>query len=187
LAEATVRFGPPRSRNVRRSLNPATVQVNAGSPFATATAAKVAGTIDSLLYSYVEVSTPGLVVGPRHSHSKSLILAFWDERLVMYSFSSSFSRDAITIDENRIRTFVRGQTTRADVVQALGPPTGEAIYPFVEKDGTRLLIYQQASSDSSGATPLTTETVVRRKSFRLLFDAADRLVDSTQQTTFIGY
>ncbi|HET6220858.1 MAG TPA: hypothetical protein VFE11_01780 [Dongiaceae bacterium] len=186
LAEATVRFGPPTSRTVRRSLNPASIQQNPGSAFPIATTAKVAGTIDSLSYSYIEITTPGLVVGPRHSHSKSLFLAFWDERLVMYSFSSSFSRDSVSIDENRIRAFVRGQTTRADVLQALGPPTGEAIYPFVEKEGTRLLIYQQVTSDSSGATPLTTETVTRRKSFRLLFDAADRLIDSTQQTSFMG-
>jgi hypothetical protein len=187
LAEATARFGPPTSRTTRRSLNPAPVQEQARSPCPISTTAKVAGTIDGLSYSYVNVATPGLVVGPISSHAKSLFLAFWNERLVMYSFSSSFSRDSVSYDESRARSFVPGQTTRADAVQALGPPTGEAVYPFVEKEGTRLLIYQQVSSESSGATPLTTETVTRRKALRLLFDASDRLIDSSQQTTFIGY
>ncbi len=187
LADAIARFGQPTSRNVRRSLNPAPVQLGAGTAYAVTTGARVAGTIDSLTYRYSTHSAPGVVVGPWTSRSKSLSLAFWDERLVYYSFTSTFSRDSPVHDENKLRGFVRGQTTRAEVIQALGPPTGEAIYPFVEKDGTRLLIYEQMTTDSSGATPLSTETVTRLKSFRLLFDAADRLIDSTQHTAFASY
>jgi hypothetical protein len=186
LAEATVRFGSPTSRIVRRSLNPAPVQESAGSPFPISTPARVAGTIEALFYSYTTVAMPGVVVGPISSQHKHLFLAFWNERLVMYSFTSSFTKDAASFDANRAQAFVRGRTTRADVVQVFGPPTGEAIYPFVKDEGTRLLLYQEVSSQASGATPATTETVTRRKTLRFLFDASDRLIDSTQQTSFMG-
>jgi hypothetical protein len=184
LAEATVRFGPPTSRVVRRSLNPAPVQESSSSPFPISTAARVAGTIEGLSYNYTTVAMPGVVVGPISSHHKRLVLAVWNERLVLYSFTSSFTKDAVSFDPNRAQAFVRGRTTRADVVQAFGPPTGEAIYPFVKDEGTRLLLYEEVSSRFSGAMPTTTETVTTRKTLRFLFDSSDRLIDSSQQTTF---
>ena len=147
---------------------------------------KVAGTIETLIYSYAYVAAPGLVVGPMNSRSKLLALSFWNDRLTHYSFSSSFSKDSVNYNESKALSFVRGQTTRSAVIQELGPPTGEAVYPFVKTEGTRLLIYQQGSTESSGATPLTTESVTRRKTLRLLFDSSDRLIDSSQQTSFIG-
>jgi hypothetical protein len=184
LADAIARFGPPTARTVRRSLNPAPIQEDARNPFPVSTAAQVAGTIEGLSYSYTTVEMPGVVFGAKSSQHKLLFLAFWNDRLVMYSFTSSFTKDAVSFDANRAQAFVRGRTTRPDVIQTFGPPTGEAIYPFVKDDGTRLLLYQEVSSRASGATLSTTETVTRRKTLRFLFDASDRLVDSSQQTFF---
>lgn len=187
IADVVSKQGSPTSRVVRQSLNPAPSRLQADEPSPAFKPASVAGTIETLIYHYSYAAAPGIVVGPIRARSKQLILTFWNDRLIFYSFDSGFSTDSTNFDENKALSFVSGQTTRSDVVRELGPPNGEGVYPFIAKEGTRMLVYQHVSTQSSGLTPGTTEFVRQRKTARFLFDSSDRLVDSQRQTSFFGY
>jgi hypothetical protein len=186
IADVIGKQGPPTSRVERHSLNPAPSRQQVGERDPAFRPASVAGTIETLMYSYVYTAAPGIVVGPISTRSRHLVLTFWNDRLIYYSFDSSFGQDSANFDENKALSFVIGQSTRSDVIRELGPPSGEAVYPFIAKEGTRLLIYQHVSSEASGATPVTTESVTRRKVARFLFDSSDKLIDSSRQTSFFG-
>ena len=142
--------------------------------------------METLNYRYSFTAIPGLLVGPVNTHAKQLNLTFWDDHLVYYNFESGFSADSTSYDENKASAFVIGKTTRSEVLQALGRPNGEAIYPRVAKTDTRMLIYGSLSQDSKGWAPTVTEFVVTRKIARFLFDSSDKLVDRDQQSMFTG-
>jgi hypothetical protein len=113
-------------------------------------------------------------------------LSIWDDRLIFYSFSSGFSTDSTNFDEQKAQSFVHGQTTRSDVIRELGQPSGEGMYPYVAKEGTKMLVYRYATTETSGVLPLRTESVATLKTARFLFDSSDRLIDSYKQTYFGG-
>jgi hypothetical protein len=187
IADIVSKQGPPTSRVVRHSLNPAPGPQQADEQGPAFKPASVAGTIETLIYRYSYTAAPGLVVGPMNTRSRQLVLTFWNDRLIYYNFDSSFSRDSANFDENKALSFVPGQSTRLDVMRELGPPSGEAVYPFIAKKGTRMLVYEHVSTEASGLTPGTTESVTRRTTARLLFDPSDKLIDSYKRTVFFGY
>jgi hypothetical protein len=186
IADVIGKQGPPTSRVVRHGLNPAPSRQQADERDPAFRPVSVAGTIETLMYSYSYSAAPGIVVGPMSTRSRHLVLTFWNDRVIYYGFDSSFSQDSTHFDENKALSFVIGQSSQSDVIRELGPPSGEAVYPFIAKQGTRLLIYQNVSTEASGATPVTTESVTRRKVARFLFDSSGKLIDSSRQTSFFG-
>jgi hypothetical protein len=186
IADIVNKQGPPTSRVVRHSLNPASGGTQADGLPPAFRPASVAGTVETLAYRYSYASAPGILVGPVKASTKQLVLSFWNDRLVLYSFTSSFSAESVKFDENKAQSFVPGQTSRSDVMRILGRPNGEAVYPFVAREGTRMLFYDSISREVSGVTPGTTESVTITKIMRFLFDSSDRLIDSYRQTIFSG-
>ena len=187
VADVTGKIGPPTSRQVRQNLNPAPVAERRDNPNPGFKPASVAGTIESLIYRYSVASAPGIVVGPMKSSSRLLLLYFWNDRLIFYSFNSGFSADSTNFDEQKAISFVKGQTTLSDVIRELGRPSGEGIYPYVAAEGARILVYRHVSTESSGLLPSATESVTRYKTAQFLFDSSGRLMDSYNQTTFTGH
>lgn len=187
IADITGKIGPPTSRQVRQNLNPAPVAERRDNPNPGFKPASVAGTIESLVYRYSVTSAPGIVVGPMKSSSRLLLLYFWNDRLIFYSFNSGFSADSTNFDEQKALSFIKGQTTLSDVIRELGRPSGEGIYPYVSAEGTRTLVYRYVSTESSGLLPTATESVTRYKTAQFLFDSSGRMMDSYNQTTFTGH
>jgi hypothetical protein len=188
VAEIVGRYGPPTSRSVRHSLNPApsrtALEQPLSSPFGPAI---VAGTIETLSYRYSETNAAGLViVGPVKSNAKQMRLSFWDDRLFSFSFESAFDSDSTNFEEGKISSFAAGRSVRADVVRELGRPSGEAVYPYLAQPGTRLLLYAYGKTEWSGWLPSTREFVHTRKMAAFLFDASDKLIESRTATSFAG-
>lgn len=186
ITDVVAKIGPPTSRSVRHSLNPAPAEARTANQPPGFKPASVAGTIESLTYSFSASVTAGVIVGPVSHNTRLLNLTFWDDRLIFYSYSSGFSADSTNFDEGKISSFVPRQTTRAEVIGVLGRPSGEGIYPYVANEGTKMLIYSYAFTESSGIRPLRTESVTTVKTARFLFDASDKLIDSYKQTYFGG-
>lgn len=63
--------------------------------------------------------------------ARNLYLFFHEDRLVGHEFRSSIEADHTDFDARKVRAIVKGQSTRADVEQLLGPPGGFLTYPVV--------------------------------------------------------
>jgi hypothetical protein len=187
-AELIAQAGPPAARAVRHSLNAAPAVTASVDLDPALKAASVAGTVETLTWHFAR-SSPNVLYAPTDVRARQLTAIFWNDHLIYYNYTSSFANDSSNFDENRAMSFARGQATPAEVVQALGPPSGEAIYPYIAHDGGRLLLYDYLTTQTSARVPLgpaRSERVTQRKLARLLFDPAGRLIDSSRQTIFVG-
>lgn len=172
VAEALARFGPPQQRD-RQTLEATAGNRNGRS-----------GTMENLTYLYAPSgSNEKLVRGA----FRRLSLAFVDDRLTGYAYVSNFIADNIGFDEGKLSSFVEGKTTRADIVHALGRPSGESIYPRGAANRRSALLYSYLSfargADYSGKTVESSS-----RSVRFYFDSADRLsgVYKAEQTITTG-
>lgn len=129
--------------------------------------ALVKGTIERLRYSFSR-ATMVAVSDQATARIRLLDLSFWNGKLVAYNFSSSFNEDSTDFDEARLQGFARGRTTVGEVLNSLGTPGGQAIYPAVARQGTRQYVWQFVS-----AGPRRGQTTLKR--LELLFGPTDRL------------
>lgn len=176
VQQVIARYGQPTARTTTTggsASQPA--QPSAPSGFQPAS---VPGSIEVLRFSQRQISTPLLLVGFVDSQGRSLALRFWNDRLIYYVFSSDFAADSTNFSETTASSFVRGQTTRADVIRDLGPPGGEGIYPYVAVQGTSMISYLYAELNSSAPALVGGSLRARAKHAMFLFDASDRLLDT---------
>jgi hypothetical protein len=104
------------------------------------------------------------------SGSRSMLLTFWNDRLVFYNFASNFSDQSTNFEEGKVSEIRRGSTTYADVVALLGKPSGQGVFPVVATRGHRLVVYQSGKSNSQTRT-------MAFKRLELAVDARDVVVD----------
>ena len=78
---------------------------------------------------------------PGVTPARVMVFSTFNDTLVGEQFISSFKVDATDYDDTKIGAIIKGKTTRAEVVSALGPPSGEAIYPAVNGKGGAAIIY----------------------------------------------
>jgi outer membrane protein assembly factor BamE (lipoprotein component of BamABCDE complex) len=121
------------------------------------------------LISYLRVESKPPIAGASLL-TRSVGFTFWNDRLVDEEFQSSFAEDASVFDETKMSAMRKGQTTRAELISALGEPSGTAIYPVVGVPDYQRLAYQYLRYDLS-----TRKSSVKR--LEILFDRSDRLVD----------
>jgi hypothetical protein len=169
--EVVGKMGPPTSRiTSTRLAEPPERPGEAGRPPALRHA-DVSGDFEQLRYSYSKAHPDG-PTGDLISQGRHLYLTFYQGRLIRYLFTSSFPEDETKFDDARISSFVRGTTTKDDVIRALGAPGGEAIYPYVAKQGTKLIAYSYSFIGlRNGGTLIA-------KQLDLLFDTSDRLEET---------
>jgi len=133
--EARAKLGPPRSERAwtRGDLE---LAKEIGTPFG---APRVAGTMTELYYYYEDRA--GMPATAGVDPSRSALLWFWDGRLVGYRGSSSFKSDSTAFDEAKATAIKPWQTLRADVVAALGEPSGRRIYPLAPAEDAQVLTW----------------------------------------------
>jgi hypothetical protein len=186
VADIVAKIGAPTSRNVQHSLNPASSVQGSAVSNSGFRLSPVPGTIETLTYSYNYGQTPMVYSGPTSKNARKLELTFWNDHLVYYSFESSFDVDSTDFDESKFDSLVQGQTTVSDVINLVGRPTGEAIYPSGPKQGTKQLIYRYLKRDTKGWIVGPRETSITRKTARLTFDASDKLIEHELRASFSG-
>lgn len=68
--------------------------------------------------------------------------SFFNDILVGKEYNSSYKEDSTWFDAQKAAALVIGKSTRADVIAALGPASGEIIYPLVrDKNGSGLVYW----------------------------------------------
>jgi hypothetical protein len=130
-AQIVAKFGPPKSAKSETR----TLKIADGAP---ATANPTLGRHDVLTYSFVN---PSGQASSGVSPQRGATFHFWNDMLVAFSYTSSFSADSTDFSEAAVYQIKRGQSTEADVVRLLGPPSGRAIYPFTARPGDEVLEY----------------------------------------------
>ncbi len=129
--------------------------------------AALKGEFERLIYSFTQAKLV-VLADQATARIRLLDLAFWKDKLVYYHYSSSFAQDATDFDEAKVKALGRGRTSTTDVLNQLGRPGGQAIYPFVARAGTRAYVYQFATAGPRKGQ-------VTLKHLELLFNAGDRL------------
>jgi outer membrane protein assembly factor BamE (lipoprotein component of BamABCDE complex) len=103
--------------------------------------------------------------------------AFHEGRLVGFDYMSSFAADQTGFDELAVKRIKRGETTRAEVLDLVGNPTGQFIYPssYATTPGRRADVYSHSQSEkvASGVTLETTTKVLT-----VIFDERDVVVET---------
>ena len=133
-------------------------------------------TIKTLSYAYAEAA-PYVEKVP----VRVMVYSFHEDRLVGFDYSSSFSSDKTDFDDSVLGKVVRGQTTRTQVVELLGKPTGMFIYPssIVTVSDHRAYLYSYSRTDKSplgGQLKTTTKTLV------VTFDRRDVVIETKLST-----
>ena len=96
--------------------------------------------LESNTYAYAsmgsEAAHPGVTPGRGEDF-------FYDDHSVLVGtvFRSSFKADGTDFDETKIAQITKGRSTRVDVVQLMGPPHGEYIYPLIKGRNDHALVY----------------------------------------------
>lgn len=160
IAEAVQRFGEPFRRTV--VANSATgVNTAPGDERPTGLRpAMVDGVTHALGYVYVADS----------ASARSMLLTFWNDRLIFHNFVSSFANQSTDFDEAKISQIRRGATTYGNLVALLGRPSGLGVYPVVATRGSRLVVYQFSQINRQNHS-------VMYKRFEVLVDSRDIVVD----------
>ena len=73
---------------------------------------------------------------------KKLVCQFWNDKLVGYSFLSSQPKGSTDFDAAKVATLVKGKSTREDVLQLLGEPSGRGGFPITLTPAFELWAYQ---------------------------------------------
>ena len=126
-----------------------------GKPFREGTVVKNDQTIKALSYAYASAGGKPLHDGA--IAARALGLYFYNDVLVGNEFVSSWSEDNTDFDESKVGQITKGKTTRAELVQLLGKPSGYYIYPMIKSKDADAAVY--AFSEVQGS-------MFNRKTFR---------------------
>jgi hypothetical protein len=127
--------------------------------------------IEILSYAYVNEAERHQA-DPTIIPSRLLNLFFHDERLIGHEFSSTMAADRTDFELRKVRSIVKGKTTRADVTELLGRPSGFLAYPMVNVPREAMLYaYRENRRVPFGAPQTFTKTLV------ITFDPQDIVND----------
>ncbi len=125
-------------------------EINAryGSPYREGSLLKNDKNVRQATYAYAATGGEPLVSGV--TPARAMTYSFLDQVLVGHEFTSSFKSDNTDFDATRIPQIKKGETTRAQVVALLGPPTGSWIYPMVKNEDDQGLVWIYGQTRASG-------------------------------------
>lgn len=121
----------------------AEINTRFGSPYREGSLMKNEKNVRQASYAYATTGGDPLVSGV--TPARAVAFSFLDQVLVGHEFTSSFRSDHTDFDASRVPQIKKGETTRAQAIALMGPPTGLWIYPMVKgKDDQGLVwIYSQ--------------------------------------------
>ncbi len=125
-------------------------EINAryGSPYREGSRLKNDKNVRQATYAYAATGGEPLVSGV--TSARAMTYSFLDQVLVGHEFTSSFKSDHTDFDATRIPQIKKGETTRAQVIALLGPPTGSWIYPMVKNKDDQGLVWIYGQTRASG-------------------------------------
>ena len=133
-------------------------------------------TIKILRYAYAEAA-PYVEKVP----VRAMVYSFHEGTLIGFDYASSFSSDKTDFDESLVSKIHRGQTTKAQVVEIFGQPTGMFIYPssFTKTADQRAYVYSYSRTDKD---PMGVSIRNRTKTLAITFDNEEIVTDINLST-----
>lgn len=117
-----------------------------GAPSREGTVLKNGQNLKSISYAYASVGgepkTKGVIP------ARAMGFYFNKDILVGHEFISSWKQDNSDFDDTKIPMVIKGKTSRAEVIQMLGKPTGNYIYPMIQSTAGDAAVY--IFSEASG-------------------------------------
>jgi len=117
---------------------------------------------------YVYASAGGKPHRDGVTAARAIGFYFYDGTLVGHEFISSWAEDHTDFDDGKIKDIIKGRTTRAEVTQLLGKPSGSYIFPLVKASTGDAAVY--AYQQVKRFTPFS-------KMLAVVFDAAGTVTD----------
>jgi hypothetical protein len=93
------------------------------------------------LIGYTYSSTGGAATSKRVIAGRQQMFYFYKDILVGHQFTSSWQVDHTDFDETKVEQINKGESTKEDVINLLGRPSGKLIYPLSKNKGEEILIY----------------------------------------------
>ena len=125
---------------------PAEVRKKMGDPWQSGELMKNEQNLKLAKYAYAvsggDSAYPGVIP------ARAITFAYFSDKLVSQEFTSSFKEDLTDFDSKKVSQLVKGKSTKKDVVELFGKPTGEAIYPVIK--GTTDYAYTYTYSQTKG-------------------------------------
>ena len=128
-------------------------------------------TVKTFTYAYAATGGEPLQAGV--IPARAMAYYFHGDRLVGQEFLSSFKSDNSNFDETKVPGIVKGKTTRAEVIRALGPPTTIFIKPMVKETSGEAIGYSYHTTSGGAFSGFR----FYRKTLLVSFDSADRVLE----------
>jgi len=155
-------FEPPSSESVElnRTLRQEIVE-RFGPPYKEGSSIQNGCTLKTISYAFASNTGSGHN-GASTIAARSMAFAFHEDRLVAYSFGSSFEADHTEFDETKVPEIRKGEMTRNDVVALIGAPKGKAVYPAIDgkQDEAITYTYSQTKKKFMGGIHLYQKSLV---------------------------
>lgn len=142
-----------------------------GEPRRTGEALTNGQNVKSMVYSYATVGGEPLEEGV--TAARAMAYYFHNDKSVGQEFISSFKSDNSNFDETKIAAIDKGKTTRAEVVQLMGPPSASLIPPMVKETSGEAIGYVYATTRGGAFSGFK----IFRKVLKIAFDEGGRVSD----------
>jgi outer membrane protein assembly factor BamE (lipoprotein component of BamABCDE complex) len=148
LGCAGTNFVRPDSENLKNGQT-TYVQIVArmGEPRREGTLIKNDKTIKSAAYAYASVGGKALNDGV--TAARAMVFYFYNDTLVGHEFVSSWADDNTDFDESKMNQIVKGKTTRIELSNLLGKPSGYQVAPLIKAASGEAAVYVYAETRSS--------------------------------------
>ncbi len=151
--------------------NYAAVTQQLGQPVREGSLVKNEKNIKSITYAYA--STGGEPLEEGVIPARAMVYYFLNDTLIGQEFVSSFKSDNSNFDDTKIPMIVKGKTTRAEVIQILGRPSGTCIPPIVKATSGEALGYAYSTTRGGAFSGFK----FFRKALLVSFDERDQVSD----------
>jgi hypothetical protein len=129
----------------------------AGSPTVKNDKVQINGeTIQTLTYFYVKGAKFYGLIAPQ----RTLTYSLFNDVLIGEEFNSSFDAESTNFEAEKVFELVKGKSTKADVIAALGKPAGDVRYPIIKDKNGKGIVYEYTVSRHGGIIMITTRLVV---------------------------
>jgi hypothetical protein len=115
-----------------------------GKPYQEGTEFKNEKTVKTMSYAYATVGGSPLFEGV--TPVRAMGFHFLDETLVGYEFLSSFKEDNSYFDVGNINKIKKDETSRDQVIELMGQPSGMYLYPLIKNKDNKAIVYSYTHS-----------------------------------------
>lgn len=103
--------------------------------------------LKTIHYVYAEAGSGGKYPGV--TPARGMTFFIHDDLLVGEEFLSSFAVDATEFDDAKVSSIIKGSTTKVEVLEMLGKPSGSAMFPLIKARDETALVYSYAQVKGS--------------------------------------